>query len=208
MVAAASADFLDAEPPAADALGAAVAALEKDVVFGRLHPRERLVEDDLMARFDVKRQREALAALDRIDLIERRRTWAPWCAPSPPRKCRSCTNCAACSKSRPRARSPCRSPSLDHGRQQQRHAAVAEGNARLFRINWPTRAAPGGQRHAHKAITEYARQTPPSAPPPGLGQLRARTPEHWQMIEALRAQDRDALVRLAPSTCCPRAMRI
>src|SRR5260370_30250322 len=60
---------LDAEPaPAADALGAMVAALEEDVVFGRLHPRERLVEDDLMARFDVKRHiaREALAALDRM----------------------------------------------------------------------------------------------------------------------------------------------
>lgn len=77
MVAAASLPIsLDAEPaPAADALGAMVAALEEDVVFGRLHPRERLVEDDLMARFDVKRHvaREALAALDRMGLIERRK---------------------------------------------------------------------------------------------------------------------------------------
>ena len=49
--------------------------LEEDIVIGRLHPRERLVEDDLMARFEVKRHvvREALATLDRMGLVERRR---------------------------------------------------------------------------------------------------------------------------------------
>lgn len=49
-------------------------ALELDLVLGRLSPRERLVEDELMARFDAKRHviRSALAELERIGLVDRR----------------------------------------------------------------------------------------------------------------------------------------
>ena len=49
-------------------------ALELDLVLGRLSPRERLVEDDLMARFGAKRHviRTALAELERNGLVERR----------------------------------------------------------------------------------------------------------------------------------------
>lgn len=49
-------------------------ALELDLVLGRLSPRERLVEDELMARFDAKRHviRTALAELERNGLVERR----------------------------------------------------------------------------------------------------------------------------------------
>ena len=49
-------------------------ALELDLVLGRLSPRERLVEDDLMSRFDAKRHviRTALAELERSGLVERR----------------------------------------------------------------------------------------------------------------------------------------
>ena len=43
------------QPQAPDAVSQAVAALEEDIVFGRLHPRERLTEDELMARFGMKR---------------------------------------------------------------------------------------------------------------------------------------------------------
>lgn len=48
--------------------------LELDLVLGRFRPRERLVEDELMARFDAKRHvvRSALADLERIGLVERR----------------------------------------------------------------------------------------------------------------------------------------
>jgi len=49
--------------------------LEEDIVFGRLRPRERLVEEDLAARFSVKRHgiREALAELERMGVVVRRR---------------------------------------------------------------------------------------------------------------------------------------
>jgi DNA-binding GntR family transcriptional regulator len=54
-------------------LNLVVSALEEDIVFGRLHQRERLIEEDLMERFGAKRHviRQALVELERIGLVER-----------------------------------------------------------------------------------------------------------------------------------------
>ncbi|KDD54946.1 transcriptional regulator, GntR domain protein, partial [Bordetella bronchiseptica OSU553] len=46
---------LPADLPPADALDLAMEQLEEDIVFGRLFPRQRLTEDELMARFGLKR---------------------------------------------------------------------------------------------------------------------------------------------------------
>lgn len=50
-------------------------ALRDDIVFGRLNPRERLVEADLVLRFHSHRAavREALAALEQAGLVDRQR---------------------------------------------------------------------------------------------------------------------------------------
>jgi DNA-binding GntR family transcriptional regulator len=52
-----------------------VEALEEDIVFGYLHPRERLVEDDLRERFDLKRHvvRQVLVELEQMGLVERKK---------------------------------------------------------------------------------------------------------------------------------------
>ncbi|PHK95618.1 GntR family transcriptional regulator [Pseudoroseomonas rhizosphaerae] len=52
---------------------AIAAALEEDIVFGRLHTRERLIEEELAERFRATRHtvRQALAELERMRLIER-----------------------------------------------------------------------------------------------------------------------------------------
>lgn len=54
-------------------LSRVVKRIEEDIVFGQLHPRERLVEGDLLARFTTTRYviREAFAELERIGLITR-----------------------------------------------------------------------------------------------------------------------------------------
>lgn len=51
-----------------------VTALEEDIIFGRLYPRERLVEDTLMQRFDAKRHvvRQAIAELERMGVLVKR----------------------------------------------------------------------------------------------------------------------------------------
>lgn len=50
-----------------------IVGVEEDIVLGRLHPRERLVEEDMMERFACKRHvaRQALFQLEQIGLIER-----------------------------------------------------------------------------------------------------------------------------------------
>jgi DNA-binding GntR family transcriptional regulator len=50
-----------------------VERIEEDIVLGRLHPRERLIEDDLMERFAAKRHviRQALLDLERMGIVER-----------------------------------------------------------------------------------------------------------------------------------------
>jgi DNA-binding GntR family transcriptional regulator len=55
-------------------LPAIVSAMQHDIVFGRLKPRERLVEEELSERFAVGRHviRAALEELDRAGLIQRR----------------------------------------------------------------------------------------------------------------------------------------
>lgn len=56
-----------------DALKAIIDQLEEDIVFGQRHPRERLVEDDLVVEFGAKKHviRQALAGLERMGLVER-----------------------------------------------------------------------------------------------------------------------------------------
>mgnify|MGYP003850785019 CR=1 FL=1 len=52
-----------------------VEQLEEEVIFGRLRPRERLVEEDLVTRFEVKRHiiRQALIELERMGIVVRQR---------------------------------------------------------------------------------------------------------------------------------------
>ncbi len=54
-------------------VSAMVAQVEEDIVLGRLHPRERLIEDALIERFGAKRHavREALARLERMGMVDR-----------------------------------------------------------------------------------------------------------------------------------------
>lgn len=62
-----------ARPLTPDRVRAIAATLEEEIVLGWLMPRERLVEEDLAERLDVKRHvvREALAELERVGLVER-----------------------------------------------------------------------------------------------------------------------------------------
>ena len=58
-----------------DQVQVVVKTLEHDIIFGRLHPRERLIEDELIERFSAKRHtiRTALNKLEQMGIIIRRR---------------------------------------------------------------------------------------------------------------------------------------
>ena len=70
---------MDKHPPrnagTVESLTSVVEQLEEDVVFGRLRPRERLIEEDLVERFNVKRHiiRQALIELERMGIVVRQR---------------------------------------------------------------------------------------------------------------------------------------
>jgi DNA-binding GntR family transcriptional regulator len=59
--------------PQIDVIRTVSTELEEDIVLGRLHPRERLIENDLAARFQTNRAviRAALHELDRKGIIQR-----------------------------------------------------------------------------------------------------------------------------------------
>lgn len=54
-------------------LNAIVAQLEEEIIFGQLHPNERLIEDELMMRFGAKRHvvRKAFDGLEALGIVER-----------------------------------------------------------------------------------------------------------------------------------------
>lgn len=191
-----------------DSLSGMVAALEEDIVFGRLHPRERLVEDDLMVRFNVKRHvvRDALAVLDRMGLIERRKNVGALVRSFSVQEVKELYEVRTMLETEAARRIDLqRVPSrLEHliAIQRQHDAAVAAGDARtVFRVNLAFHRelfSLCSNQTLQKAIAEFARQTHPirfASLVSAEYRERARN-EHWQMIEALRNGNVDALVRL------------
>ena len=63
-----------AKRPEAPRLADIVERLEEEIALGLLRPRERLVEDDLLARFNIKRHvvRQVLAELELMGMVTRR----------------------------------------------------------------------------------------------------------------------------------------
>ncbi|MEM5431037.1 GntR family transcriptional regulator [Cupriavidus oxalaticus] len=192
-----------------------IAALEEDIVFGRLHPRERLVEDELMERFGVKRHvaRDALAALDRMGLIERRKNIGALVRSFSVQEVMELydVRCMLETEAARRIDLSLVPSRLGHliAIQIQHDEAVAAGNVRtVFRLNLAFHRelfSLCSNNTLQKAISEFARQTHPirfASLVSAEYRERARK-EHWQMIEALKAGDIDALVALCADHLLP-----
>lgn len=196
------------EATEAGPLQQAIDTLEEDIVFGRLHPRERLTEDDLMARFGLKRHvvRQALAMLEQIGVVERRRNVGAVVRAFRTDEVmelyamRELLETHAASLI-PLPVPPDRlQPLIDV--QALHDAAVDRGDARaVFRSNQQFHRALfalTGNAVLQQAIAEYARRTHPirfSSVTTLAYRERARQ-EHRAMIEALRDGRREALVAL------------
>lgn len=206
-------DALQAEAP--DATQSAVAALEEDIVFGRLHPRERLTEDELMARFSMKRHavRQVLTELELLGVVEKKRNVGAVVRAFSAREVMELYALREVLEVHAASQMPLPVPEARLAAlvmvQREHDAAVADGDTRrVFRSN---------QRFHHEffglldnavlgqAIEEYARRTHPIR----FGTLvapayreRARQ-EHWAMIQALRAGDRDALMTICRDHLLP-----
>jgi DNA-binding GntR family transcriptional regulator len=195
------------EPPATEADRAA-AELEEDIVLGRLHPRQRITEDELRDRFGLKRHvvRDVLAALERAGLVERRRNIGALVRAFTPREVRELYAMRALLETQAARRMPLPPPpeaiSQLEAIQRAHDRAVERRNLReVYRTNLAFHRAIFalcGNEVLERAIAEYARQT---------HAIRFRTlvsadyrqqarDEHHAMIRALAKKDRAGLVAL------------
>lgn len=189
-------------------LATLVAVLEEDIVMARLLPRERLVEDDLIERFGAKRHvvRDALARLEQMGLVERRRNIGAFVRAFSRREVIELYEMRELLETEAARRIPlpldavALQPLMDI---QERHdAAVRAGDPRaVFRANLDFHQrlfSLAGNEVLTQSIQEYARRTHAirfsTLVSPDYRE-RARG-EHWQMIHALRDGDRDTLVSL------------
>lgn len=201
--------------PRSVALSSVVAAIEEDVVLGRLLPRERLVEDDLMVRFDAKRNvvREALIELERLGAVER--------VPNRGAQVRSYTPdqveqlYAVRTMLETNAASlipmPLEAAVLEElrGIQRRHDAAIKEGDLKkVFRANVAfhrTLFGNCGNRYLSETINEFA-QKAHVIRFHSLNQKRyvkSAREDHWAMIEALEKSDRARLIELCRKHLLP-----
>lgn len=195
--------------PAGGALDAAVAALEEDIIFGRLKPRERLVEDVLMQRLDAKRHvvRQALAALERLGIVVKERNKGCAVRDFATDEVENIYEIRELLQRHAAARLPLPAPPAlvaELTAIHEAHAAAAEaGDLRaVYRLNnafHDTFFRACGNPHlaetiAHYAWLAHAIRSYRIADPVLLAQARD---EHGQMVRALAEGDRAALVRLA-----------
>lgn len=185
-----------------------VGLLEEDIVLGRLHPRERLIEDDLCARFALKRHvaRRVLAELQAMGLAEHTPNVGASVKAFSAGLVRELYELRALLESSAAARMPLPLSEQDlaplRELQREHDAAVAGGDLRA--AFWSNlRFHDGlfalcGNTALTEAITEYARRTHPirSSAFAYPGYLERSREQHHAMLSALQAGNRRELVRL------------
>jgi DNA-binding GntR family transcriptional regulator len=189
--------------------------LEEEIVLGALHPRERLVEDELMARFGYKRHvvRQALAYMEQQGLVQRKKNSGAQVRALTPkevteiyalREILETSSARLISLPVPAARL---APLV--AIQRTHDAAVKAGDPRaVFRANLAFHSALhalSGNDTLIEAIAEYARRTYPVrlstlVAPESLEQARQ---DHKAIIEALRIGDQKRLLSLCASHLRP-----
>ena len=185
-----------------------VSAIEFDILFGRLKPRERLIEDALMLRFRAKRHvvRRALDELVKLGVVVRAPSRGATVRDFSAQEVEEVYELRELLQGHAVRRMPLPVPA-DHieklkAIQTQHDLAVAAADLRLVdQVNDEFHRvffSVCGSRLLCDAITQYMQLTRamrvyPIADPQALTILRD---EHWAMIHALEAGDRAGLLRL------------
>lgn len=189
-------------------VGRVVATLEEDIVLGYLHPRERLVEDDLRDRFGLKRHvvRQVLLELERMGLVERKKNIGALVKSHTEHEVmnlyavREILETSAAQ----RIQLPLAGERLAQleAIQRQHDDAIARGDLRaVFHANVAFhRAIFAATENPELAalIDNFAQRTNAIRSSSTIipEHLESVHKEHWEIIEALRAGDRDRLVNL------------
>lgn len=201
--------------PQSPTLEQVTALVEEDIVFGKLHPRERLVEEDLMDRFLIKRHvaRDLLMNLERMGLVERRKHIGAFVRSFSPDEVRELYELRILLENQAiqLIQFPVDQIDIDTLTQlQEAHdqAVLAEDPRKVFRINQAFHEALYSickNKVLIQAINEYARQTH-SVRFVSLIDASYREKsrlEHWAMIQALQSGHRDELLKLTGAHLTP-----
>ena len=193
---------------AGDALRCVVEELETDIVFARLQPRERLVEDELLARFAIKRHvvRQALVELERMGLVVRTRHRGAAVANFTPEEVEQIYGVRRLLETGAARQIALPLPAVKIRElqtvQRNHDQAVGSGDAlRAFRANNEFHRAlfsMCGNAYLSEAIGYFAQKTHVirSLSIARTEYLRKARDEHWAMIDALKDGDRKRLVEL------------
>jgi DNA-binding GntR family transcriptional regulator len=189
--------------------------LEEQIVLGLLHPRERLVEDDLCERFNLKRHvaRQVLAEVERRGLVERRRNFGALVKSFTAREVTELYALRELLETDAANRivfpvDAAKLEELERIQAQHDASALAGDLRRVFRVNMAFHRAffaLSGNQVLVDTIHEYERRTHAIRSvsivfPQYLEKARA---EHHQMIDALRRGDRDRLLALCREHLVP-----
>jgi DNA-binding GntR family transcriptional regulator len=184
--------------------------LQSDIIFGRIHPREHLIEDDVMARFDVSRHavRRAFDALLHLGLAIHEPNRGVYVRNYSPREVEDLYEIREMLEMRAAERIP-----LPVGEDlverlsliQQRHEQ-ASLQGRLVEVSELNNEFHGtlysacGNLALSQAIRTYSLNTQPIRMhySTDAAWRKEAARDHWRIIEALGRCDRDSLVRL----CC------
>lgn len=185
-----------------------VQRIEEDIVFGRLHPRERLVEEALAERFGVKRHivREALADLERRGLIERFRNRGAMVKAYTPEEVEQLYAVRAlletsCAEMLPLPMDPARLAELEALQDEHDAAVAAQDLPRIFRLNVQFHRvlyAGCGNPYLAGVIDEFAQKTHAIrfysvVQPETIAYARD---DHRAILKAIRDGDRKTLMAI------------
>lgn len=182
--------------------------IEEEIALGLLRPRERLIEGDLMRKFNVKRYvaRQILALLESSGMVTHERNKGAAVKDFSPREVEQIYDVRELLLGRaaeliPVPASPDVIAQLKDIHTRHQAAAAAEDLRSVFRENLQFHAvleAACGNPHLFEALQQYGYRANAmrsfSILSPEL--LAGAIAEHGQMIEALESSDRDSLRRL------------
>ena len=188
-----------------------VSALEADIVIGRLFPKERLVEEDLMVRFDCKRHmvRQALFQLEATGLVERIKNRGAFVRSYTPEEVEAIYAMREILEIASVERIPMPAPAsvIDELETIQSHhnEAVDSGDLpAVFHYNIAfhrTLFAACGNPYLSETINEYAQKVYAirSIGTSDQESVKRARQEHIAMIDALKSGDRETLTHLCRS---------
>ncbi len=193
---------------AAAQVRAMVREFEEEIVLGRIRPRERLIEDDLMRALGAKRHvvREVLAELDRLGLIRRIPNRGAEVRDFARKEIEDIYELRALLECEAARRIPSPAPAellvaLKDIQNEHDRAVIAQDLCQAFRTNQAFHTilfAACGNTALNESIEDLARRVHGvrfyGLTDPRL--LEAARLEHWAMIHALERGERDALVSL------------